>query len=482
MLILPLHRPLNRANFPVVTALLVLVNVFIYFGFQLADEPAMEMAQRYYVDSGLGRLEVPAYQRHLEYTSQHEALAELRGVPPQHRAGYVGARTVNDVAFAAALHRGELFSGPAAHEAWKPLRVEYEARLAEIFTLRHVMRSSEFDPWRMFAAAFLHGDAMHLFGNMLFLAALGLLVEGALGSWRFLALYALGAFVSSAGSLWWRWGEAGGGLGASGAIAALMGAFCVVWGRQPVRFFYWVGVVFDYVRAPAIWLLPLWLGWEVYNLFANDDLGIGFDAHASGLIAGTLLGGVLVALKQVREDFIREEGAKVDDRWERAQVHLGRMQLAEAERLLAELALEQPQRFDIRLARYRAARAGRHETLAQRAQDVLAYPAIDVASARQQREALADLHGAGIALDAPQQEALAKRWLALDELEGVETLLERADALPAAIHAQLLLELAQRHGERRAPAAQAQTLRRLIERHPDQPQAAKARFLLNNAV
>ena len=196
----------------------------------------------------------------------------------------VAQEALTDVAFTQALAGGELFDDAAAFARWRELRPRYERLRDEVFTLRHVLRSSEIDPWRMLSSAFLHGGAGHLIGNMIFLGALGLLVEGALGAWRFAAVYVLGALGSSAVSLWWRWGESGGGLGASGAIAALMGTFCLVYGRQPVRFFYWIGVVFDYVRAPAIWLFPAWLGWEVYNLLANGDLGIGFDAHAGGLV------------------------------------------------------------------------------------------------------------------------------------------------------------------------------------------------------
>src|SRR5690606_18653623 len=292
MLILPLHRPFTRATFPFVTALLIVVNVLVFFGWQGGDEAAMTSARQHYLHSELGRHEVPAYGRYLTQTSQVDALSELEAMPEGVRTDYVADVTLTDVAFIAALESGDLFDSAGELETWRPLRAQYDALLGEVFTLRHLLRSSEVDPWRMLAAAFLHGGVMHLVGNMLFLLALGLLVEGALGSGRFLGVYLLGASGSSAASLLWRWGEAGGGLGASGAIAALMGAFCVIWGRRPVRFFYWFGVVFDYVRAPAIWLLPLWLGWEVYNLLANDDLGIGFDAHAGGIICGALTGAV----------------------------------------------------------------------------------------------------------------------------------------------------------------------------------------------
>src|SRR5690606_7476814 len=105
------------------------------------------------------------------------------------------------------------------------------------------------------------------------------------------------------------------------------------------------------------WLLPLWLGWELYNLLFNRTAGIGFDAHAGGLVSGALMGAVLVLTRQTREDFMGDERAPdaVDGRWELAQQHMGRLENAAAERLLAELAGEQPQRMDIALARYRVA-------------------------------------------------------------------------------------------------------------------------------
>jgi membrane associated rhomboid family serine protease len=352
MLILPLHKPLSRENFPLVTLLLVLLNAGIYFGWQRQDAAPLQQAQRYYLDSGLGTYEAPAYARYLQRSGRGEALAELERMPPAEQARFVGAATVHDVRFAQALRSGAAFADPAARQAWAPLRARYDALLERVFTLRHLQRSSEWALARMLSAAFLHGDALHLFGNMLFLVVIGTLLEGAIGRWRYLLVYLLGAFGSSAVSLWWRWGEAGGGLGASGAIAALMGAFCVVWGRRPVRFFYWFAVVFDYVCGPAIALLPLWLGWELYNLLANGDAGIGFDAHAGGLVVGTLLGAALVATRQTRQDFMRDEAvAAADDRWERAQRHLGRLENREAARLLDALAAEQPRRFDLAQAR-----------------------------------------------------------------------------------------------------------------------------------
>jgi membrane associated rhomboid family serine protease len=484
MLILPLHRPITRATFPFVTALLIAVNVLVFFGWQAGDEAAIAAAQQHYRESGLARFEVPAYERHLLRTSQIAAREELESVPAARRADYVAQHTLTDVAFMRALDEGKLFDDPATLDAWRPLRAGYEAELAQAFTLRHMLRSSEVDPWRMLAAAFLHGGVMHLVGNMLFLLALGLLVEGALGPGRYLTVYLLGAVGASAVSLLWRWGEAGGGLGASGAVAALMGAFCVVWGRQPVRFFYWLWVVFDYVRAPAILLLPVWLGWEMWNLMVNDDIGVGFDAHVGGLLSGAVSGAVLVALGQVRHGFIRDDaGAPFDDRWERAQACLGRMQLVEAEALLAELAREQPDRFDVRLARYRAAHnAGSATARVERGHEVLASDAFDADTVQDQCRVLAELDASGDGPVAAARAALVRRWLAAGALDGAEAALAGwNDARPdeaAALWFQLALARRDRH---QADAYQ-RTLERLVENCPTQPQAAKARFLLEGLV
>ncbi|MEL4891692.1 rhomboid family intramembrane serine protease [Xanthomonas protegens] len=479
MLILPLHKPLSRENFPLVTLLLILLNVAVYVGWQRHDAAQLRQALRVYLDSGLGALEAPAYARYLEHSGQRDALARLQQVPAAERPAFVAAATVHDVRFVQAMRDGTAFADADAQQAWAPLRARYDTLLQRVFTLRHVERSSEWAPARMLTSAFLHADVLHLVGNMVFLLALGTLLEGAIGGWRFLAVYLLGAFGSSAVSLWWRWGEAGAGLGASGAIAALMGAFCVVWGRRPVRFFYWVAVLFDYVRAPAIALLPLWLGWELYNLLFNYDAGIGFDAHAGGLVVGALLGAVLVATGQTREAFLRDDGgAAVDDRWARAQAHLGRLEHVQAGALLDALAVEAPRRFDVALARYRlAANAGQAATARARALELLRLSAASPQEARQQAGVL---HAAGD-LDAPTRAALFARWMALGMLAEAETLLAQDAVSPREQQAQAWFRLALGHGERQATAEWRRLLEGLIVRYPDLPQADKARFLLANA-
>ncbi|WP_282266599.1 rhomboid family intramembrane serine protease [Stenotrophomonas sp. PS02298] len=481
MLILPLHKPLNLSTLPLVTVLLVLINIYVFFAWQAGDEQKVQAAQDWYQQSGLAEYELPAYEKHLRMTAQGDALAELESIPAGQRGRYVGMATLSDVAFQRALESGGLFGSEDEQAAWAPLRREYQAQLDQVFTLRHILRSSEWSPRRLLSAAFLHGSVMHLLGNMLFLVVLGLLLEGALGGWRFLGLYLLGAMGSSVASVLWRWGEVGGGLGASGAIAAVMGAFCVVWGMRPVRFFYWFGVIFDYVRAPAIWLLPLWLGWEVFNLLTNDEAGIGFDAHAGGLICGALLGGMLVLGRQTREDYMADdtEVAVDDQRWEQAQYYMGRLENAAAERVLSALAVEQPQRLDIALARYRvAANAGNSAEMRARAADVLRLDADDASALAAQRGIVKQLLADGGVAELAQP--AFERCLKAGWLQEAEAVWEQATQLSGEAQAQGWLRLALRHGEAHAHEQRRRLLELLQQRFGTTPQAGKARFLLEN--
>lgn len=483
MLILPLHKPLNRENFPWMTMMLLIINVYVFFALQSADRGPMAAVKAYYLSSGIAKHEVPAYRRYLIEGGRGKELQELDDIPEQHRAKYVGAMTISDHVFVRRLAEGELIDDLGA---WQPLRREYDALLAKVFTLRHVQRFSEWSPRRLLSAMFLHSGAMHLLGNMLFLLALGLLLEGAIGSLRMLLLYMLGGFGAGVISVLWRWGESGAGLGASGAIAAVMGAFCVVWGRQRVRFFYWFGVVFDYVRAPALWLFPVWLGWEVYKLLFSDQEGVAFDAHIGGLICGAVLGGCLVWLGQTRPDFMLASAAMEpeDDRLSRALQHMGRMENSQAERLLAELDAERPGQFELVLARCRVARnAGARERQQQCSLQLLGLVAADKTQVQAQLDMMRGLLADGVVVPTGMRTTLATNWLTFACLAEVEAMLAMPTAAVVSREelAQCWLQLAQNFAVRGDGKERDRILWSLIEHYPEQPQAAKARFLLGNS-
>ena len=481
MLILPLHRPLTRATFPYATALLVLLNVLVFFGAQAGDDQIREDAARYWVEAGLEQYEAPAYARWREAHPDAPAAVDVSDMPGEARE-LVAIQA--DVAFLEDLRASRAITpSDADYGAWKPLRDEFDRRWEQSFTDRHLARFSEVSFRRMFAAMFLHGDAGHLFGNMLFLAFVGMLVEGALGSRQFLLLYLLGGMGSELASLAWRWGENGSALGASGAIAALMGAFCVLWGRRKVRFFWWFFVVFDYVRAPALWLLPVWLGWEVLNLMFNEGAGVGFDAHAGGLVSGALLAAVVVAMGRERKAFLDADDGAVgyqppDDRFPRALAHLAKLEVAQAKALLAPLAAVADAPLPVRVAWYRC---GRYEPagfdLHAAALRVLQAPggAADAVERMRIFEDYLKATGNRAGFAAADGAAVARGWIEADAFEAAERLLSALDDDAAVADA--WVALARRAHERGDVERTQRACARVLDLWPESPAAGKARFL-----
>src|SRR5262249_41006174 len=133
-------------------------------------------------------------------------------------------------------------------------------------------------PWTtLFTSMFLHQSWMHLIGNMLFLVCFGSIVETNLGSGRFLALYIAAGLLSGLGAALIVWADPQLGLkavaaivpsvGASGAIAGVMGAYLALHPRDAVYIPVPVGslVIPSKTSAWVGWLFAgLWGGWEVY--------------------------------------------------------------------------------------------------------------------------------------------------------------------------------------------------------------------------
>ena len=485
MLILPLHRPLTRASFPLVTLALLLANLAVFVLLQSGDGAARARALQYYVESGLAERERPAYLAHLPDAERAALSARLQSVPEPMQHALLAERIGADQAFSRKLAAGSL---PGFDPAWQRQRSEYQALRARVFTDRHVQRYDRVQPLSAVTAAFLHGGGGHLLGNLVFLALLGLLVEPVLGGLRFLGLYLAGALGAALAGWAWNWGEPGGVLGASGAIAALMGACSVLWAGRKVRVFYWAFVVFDYVRMPALLLLPLWLGWELLQLARyGGSAGVAFDAHAGGLLTGAS-----VALLLRRAGWWHPEAledAAPPDRdaglLQQALAHLGRLETRQADALLEELAHRQPRSFAVSAARFRCARlsGAAAATVAARAADLLGCPARAREERQQQLAVAAELDAAGLALALPARLALLRALLAAGEAEQAVALLQPASGQGHAPGAagplsQAWLDLGVALHDRGAAAAAREAWQTAATRFGDVPAASKARFLL----
>lgn len=489
VLIIPLHKPLTAATFPVVTAILILLNCFVFLFLQGGDDAVLERAAKHFRESGLAKLEVPAFVQHLERGGEHEMAVALEQIPEPARSQWTLRAIQSDAAFQRALAGDAVFKpGDEHYPRWRELRTRLERIWAERFTDRFLLRYSEIDPVRLVGSMFLHGGLGHLLGNMLFLALLGLLVEGALGPWLFLAVYLLGGIGGSSIGLARHWGELGGALGASGAIAALMGAFCVLWGLRKVRFFWWFFVAFDYVKAPALLLLPAWLGWELFNMWANPDAGVGFDAHAGGIVSGALLALAVRRAGWERRAFMDEEEQRdaAAAACETAMSALGRLEFRKARELLAPLATQRPGDPAILVPLYRCWRAEpAAEGFHAAARDALLGTSVGRGEQAQVVAVWTDYLAAtsGEPRLAPAElVAFARRCIAWGAVAEAEKVLEVAShSGEGAGVPEAAFELALVLRERQQRAAYVRLLQHIVARFPSSPHAQKSRFLLENS-
>ncbi len=157
------------------------------------------------------------------------------------------------------------------------------------------------------SAMFLHGGLMHLLGNMLFLWVFGNNIEDHLGHARFLAFYVGGGLAATAVFVAMNPRATTPLLGASGAIAAVLGAYLVLYPRAQIKAYvpfplYLVAVVLPGLRISswflvfAIVLMPAWLVlglWFVLQVVAASNPvapgGVAYVAHVAGFIAGIVL-------------------------------------------------------------------------------------------------------------------------------------------------------------------------------------------------
>ena len=177
----------------------------------------------------------------------------------------------------------------------------------------------------LFSSMFLHGGWWHLIGNLLFLWIFADNIEATIGSVRFLLFYLLGGLVAVGTHIYFNAGDGmyccapcGGGIpcegvisacaeltpmvGASGAIAAVMGAYLVLFPTSRIKLFF---LIFPF-RLPAfiflgIWIYQQWLaGTEALRAVASESQGVAWWAHIGGFAFG-LLAGLYFRLQRKRE-------------------------------------------------------------------------------------------------------------------------------------------------------------------------------------
>ncbi len=157
-----------------------------------------------------------------------------------------------------------------------------------------------------FSSMFLHAGLLHIFGNMLFLAIFGPTLEDRLGRPAFLALYLVGGLVALGAQVAVDPGSSAPTLGASGAIAAVLGGYILLWPRARILSLVFIIFFVTIIEVPALVILGIWFAVQLWFGLAGlsgslGGEGVAYFAHIGGFLFGLLAIRLLVPKDRLGE-------------------------------------------------------------------------------------------------------------------------------------------------------------------------------------
>jgi membrane associated rhomboid family serine protease len=163
-------------------------------------------------------------------------------------------------------------------------------------------------PWwvTIFTSAFLHGSLLHLGGNMLFLWIFGNNIEDSMNRAAFVVFYLLGGVVAVGLHILSDTSSAIPTVGASGAIAAVLGAYARLYPRARVVTLVFIVIIFTIITLPAVLVLGVWFLLQLLPAFsdpASTGGGVAYYAHIGGFVFGLLA--IKLFATNVHEDYER---------------------------------------------------------------------------------------------------------------------------------------------------------------------------------
>ena len=170
--------------------------------------------------------------------------------------------------------------------------VEFEERIDNVFAEIERRECPQKNVWlSILVSMFLHGSILHIAGNMLFLWVFGNNVEDRLGKTKFVAFYLLSGIAATYAQSYVFPSSATPLVGASGAIAGILGAYLLMFPRARIRSLVILVVFITMIELPAMVVIGLWFVMQLVSGVGSvaADTGVAYMAHVGGFLAGMLL-------------------------------------------------------------------------------------------------------------------------------------------------------------------------------------------------
>jgi membrane associated rhomboid family serine protease len=167
-------------------------------------------------------------------------------------------------------------------------------------------------PWwgTIFTSMFMHGSLLHLAGNMLFLWIFGNNIEDSMDEFRFVVFYLVGGVIAVAAQVLVDPNAAVPTVGASGAIAAVLGGYAVLYPRARVITVVFIVIFFTIIELPALLVLGFWILIQLFlgasdlgSQAAGGSGGVAYFAHIGGFVFGLIA--IRLFANRVQDDYER---------------------------------------------------------------------------------------------------------------------------------------------------------------------------------
>jgi membrane associated rhomboid family serine protease len=345
MLIPIKHENMTARRWPVVTLSLIAINVVVFlFTMTAMDSQAPELGE---VKGHI--LILAALHPELKMQPESERLVEgfKRSHPQQWKQIQSPYRDVIDP-YDAKLKMMEDTS--KLQSEMDSLNEQFVKLSSTSITEQYAFVPANPKPISYLTANFLHGGWFHIIGNMWFLWLAGFVLEDVWGRWLYSVFYLVAGAAALQFYAWTNPGSITPTLGASGAVAALMGAFLVRFPKMKIEMAWLFMFRLRRFKAAAYWLLPAWLLTEIfYGSLMGSSGGVAHWAHVGGFLFGAAaaLGIQHSGLEHKANKAIEEKVEwKTDADIEKANEMMEHGQLADAIGLLKNYTATKPNSLD----------------------------------------------------------------------------------------------------------------------------------------
>lgn len=271
-LFIPLRTEDDSEHLPNLTITLITINLVIFiFSSSVVNRQYSELE---YLNQALFELEGPYLSEQIQ---SQPSLMNLR------------AEDLHEMV----LKEGWIPPGSPDFNQWVQLYEEFKTKESGTLYQKWGLIPAKPNLINMITSMFLHGGLSHVIGNMLFLWIVGCNIEQDWGWKKFLIAYFFSGIVACLFHAFYSAGSLIPLVGASGAIAGIMGAFLIQRFNTKIRFFYSYWILFRLragtVKLKAGYVLPFWFLQEFFFASVSAQTGTAHMAHVSGFVMGALL-------------------------------------------------------------------------------------------------------------------------------------------------------------------------------------------------